>query len=643
VPPHVEAAIEHGLEKLAPDRFATAKEFVEAITGVRTFTSPVPATAAPGASARSPGVRPAAPRIREITLGATAVLGVAAAAWFATRPAPEAIPVEFTVNLPDSVLVSQTTAHTVAMTRDGRKVAILGIKGGDRSIYLRKLADPVAQPVRGSSNALFHSFSPTGDALVFVSGSQLKTVATEGGTPRTIADSVSPTPPTWTELGEILYIHRNEVWGVSSDGGNRRRIARSDTARAIVGFRSPVALPGGKRVLVQLMGGTGIETARLGIISLDDGEIHDLEQPGNSPRYAGDHVFFAREEGIVYARPFSVRSGRFTGAPVQLLEGITQTATAGVTGFAVSETGTLVYQQGGAAAQRAMFVADREGRVRQITTEPRVYREPRLSPDGRRVVVRIGTGDWAGGLWIFDIAGGTLRRLTPDSQAIRGEWSRDGRNVVYTDRANSDGERLASRPWDLSEPATTIVKSPKPVSFVGIAIGPRGGYSATRRGARAESDIWIAPADSMAGARPFITGPAEEYDPTISPDGKLLAYTSNETGRAEVYVTTIPTPGPRIPVSADGGSEPRWAREGSTLFYRGPSRLLAATIVQHPQLDVTRRDSLFVDRFNRYVPYAAYDVFPGGREFLVTSGPDVQSTIFVILNWQSLDRIRTAR
>jgi Tol biopolymer transport system component len=365
--------------------------------------------------------------------------------------------------------------------------------------------------------------------------------------------------------------------------------------------------------------------------------VTDLGLVGFSPRYvAPGRVVFARAGALVMTSPFSVRKRAVTGPATLVLEEVRQHSIGGVTGFSVSQTGTIAYDAGAITGPQAMYVVDRQGTERQLPGPMRMFREPRVSPDGRRIAVRIGSTNLDGGLWIYDIAaGGTLNRLTPDSASIRGEWSRDSTHIVYIDHANSDSERVVSRPWDASG-APIVLARGKAAEHFEISLGPVGGYSAIRRGSTDGLDILLAPSESLAAARPFLDNPAaNERDAHISPNGRLLAYTSNESGQNQVYLTPIPGRGPHVPVSIDGGSEPTWARDGTTLFYRSPTRMMAATIAEHP-LAVTRRDPLFVDSYRRYPDHAAYDVFPNGREFLMTRGPTSDSKLWVIVNWPQM-------
>jgi len=185
-----------------------------------------------------------------------------------------------------------------------------------------------------------------------------------------------------------------------------------------------------------------------------------------------------------------------------------------------------------------------------------------------------------------------------------------------------------------------------------LSIGPAHGWSAIRVGDAnsGAARIPLAPTDSLGATRSFGNSKANEDGPSVSPDGRVIAYESNESGRSEVYIQPVPGPGPEVAVSVDGGGEPVWSPDGSTLFYRGPTRLMSATVIDRPALAVGRRDSLFADTYRKGFGEAYYDIFPTGREFLMVGPPATvqqagktqvpvplpESKVYVIVNWTQL-------
>jgi hypothetical protein len=219
----------------------------------------------------------------------------------------------------------------------------------------------------------------------------------------------------------------------------------------------------------------------------------------------------------------------------------------------------------------------------------------------------------------------------------------DGSQIFYREQL-SDSAYLLSRPWDLSGPARVAARGERQ-AFHELSFGPARGLAAIRAGL-APTSILIAPSDSLGGARALFDKVSNMFNPRSSPSGTLLAFSSDETGRAEVYVTPVPGPGPRVPVSVGGGTEPMWSRDGKTLFYRAAAlqdlegRMMSATIVERPSIAVVRRDTLFTDVYDRTESHADYDVFPDGRLLMRrpssrTPAKDPVAPV-VIINWQRL-------
>ncbi len=651
---HIEAAVFQGLAKIPADRFATAAHFSEALTGAR----PVAMPALPSAlSTATSTVNPAARsrwRPREVVAWGVAAgaLTLAVAPMINTREAPPLVAAVSTIVLPESVVVAGTGVGgtKLALSRDGSQMLFVGARPGlGRAVYLRRLGDPIAEQVRGTDTAASPSFSPAGDWIVYnTTGGVIKKVPVIGGRPQVLTDSGGPA--SWGDDGRITFVYRFGLWVMSSDGTGRRRVAGPTDDGRIRSYAWPHVLPGGTHALITFRLGTGtaIDSMRLGVISLDDGTLTELDTPGVNAHYVNSgHIVYGRAGGELYAAPFSLKRRSVTGPATLLLQDLGQ-GTGGATGFAVAQNGTLVYHSGWQEPEGVtMFALSRDGRETALKGEERLFKEPRVSPDGRQIVVRIGPQRAArGDLWIHDIATGGLTRLTSDDRSVRGEWSRDGARVVFIRVPQAQGEpgMIISRPWDRAAPDSVLAAEPSSGSreeYHQVVPGPESGWSAIRRvGEGGNSDIYIAPTNSLGAMRPLISGASMELDPRVSPSGRLLAYTSNESGEREVYVVTIPDPGRRLPVSLGGGFEPMWSRDGGTLFYRNAGYVMAATIVERPEPAVTRRDSLFRDVYRRYGFNPGYDVLPDGRLLMVRriSGEPAPVSVFLVTNWQELMR-----
>jgi eukaryotic-like serine/threonine-protein kinase len=634
VPPNVAAAVAKSLEKLPADRFESAKAFADALHN----SSYTIAGSARGAT----GARALGGRRATYVSWALTVLALIAAAFGWLRPEPPvAVAARLIAELPDSVQIPIARAPRIAISRDGRRLAVVGTKVGNDAVYVRNLDDPTLAPVRGSDHAAQISLSPDGEWLAFVlGGRRVMKLPIIGGTPQLVADSGRS--PSWGEGGEIVYWSPRGVMLVSGDGAKPRLLVASDS---LYRYLSTTVLPGGHDVVAtrRSLRNTG-EEFQLVLVSTTDGRVTDLGMAGIEPRYSGGRLVFGRQGGLVFSAPYSLRKRAITGPATLLLQDVWEDPFGVTRGLdvAVAENGTLVYRAGGAADLRIMVSVDRQGLEQPLSREDRAYGEPRVSPDGRRIVVRVGESSDIGDVWIYDIGAGSLTPLTTDKKSIRPEWSRDGVRIITVDYWQTDSSLVRSRPWDGNGSAQILTRGGKGELMNTVSLGVPHGWSAFRLGSASapppSGDIWIAPTDSLSARKPFVATLANELMPRVSPSGRLVAYSSNESSRTEVYVTPIPGPGPRVPVSIGGGQEPVWSSDGGSLFFRGPSRMMVATIAERPMLTVTRRDSLFVDPYDRASSHGSYDVFPDGKRFVMTRSANgtARSALFVVVNWQQL-------
>jgi serine/threonine-protein kinase len=500
-------------------------------------------------------------------------------------------------------------------------------------IYVRSLDDPEFVVVRGSEGAASVSLSYDGEWLAFyVPTRGVSKLPVAGGTPAFVATG---SDPGWGETGDLVVRTPGGLVLAPADGSSPRLLLRDTTLET-----DATLLPGGRDVLASRGSGGG---SALVLVSIADGHVTDLHMAGFGGRYAEGRVIFARPLGLVYSAPFSLSKRAFTGPATLLLEDVRTTgADPRKIELAVAGNGTLVYMTGSAAV-RSMVTVDRQGVEQPLSREERPYGEPRVSPDGKRVVVRIGESSTAGDVWIYDMGAGSLTPLTTDKKSMRPEWSRDGTRIITTDNLSPDSILVQSRPWDGSGGVETLQRGVGFAKYrwvVTASIGPPHGWSAFRVKTAPFADIFIAPTDSLQALRPFVATPAIELMPRVAPSGRLLAYSSNKSGRTEVYLRPIPGPGPEVTVSTSGGSEPIWSSDGTSLFYRGPTRMMVATVVERPAPAVAKRDSLFIDRWDRSLEHGGYDVFPDGKHFVMTrpakTATEKPPSLFVVLNWPQL-------
>jgi Tol biopolymer transport system component len=273
---------------------------------------------------------------------------------------------------------------------------------------------------------------------------------------------------------------------------------------------------------------------------------------------------------------------------------------------------------------------DLHGTETQLLSELRNFGPPRFSPDGKRIAVAILGTERTPNTWIYDIQSGVLSRLTKDG-GDRPEWSPDGRNVMSM-REDSPPPRFMIQPWDASGDPRVFIQIPG-TQVMEVSLPKSGhGYMAARVGAP-ERDIWIAPVDSPQALRPFLATPAEEIEPSVSPDGKWLAYVSNESGRAEVYVRPMPGPGRRMQISTDGGVEPQWSPTRGELFYRGDGKLILARIANLETVPSVTRQQLFEDVYYGMPVHTTYSISPDGTRLVFAKMGAGEARTVVVLNW----------
>ncbi|MEX2153311.1 MAG: protein kinase [Gemmatimonadaceae bacterium] len=646
VPEHVESAIERALEKLPADRFTTAQEFADALHGGMTGAS---------RAATSPAMAPGdvfvirvpmhiKRRLKAAIPWTTAVAAIALAGVTALR-APRTTedrgwPTLFPVTFSDSIDVLTPGGVTLAISRDGSQIAFDAASGVASGIFLRRLDALDARFVRGSEGGTRPEFSPDGTWLLFTSADgKLKKVPAGGGAPITLYDSAH-WESSWGDRNEIVFgSGSGTLLRISADGGAAIDLASPDSAKGHLYYAWPIVLPGAKAALITIWKRSrNLEDAELGMMRLRDGRITELGVRGTGPRYApSGHVLFGRADGSIFAAPFSLRGLRLTGPAVPVLEGVI-VKSGGAVEIALSDNGTLIYKGAASAPYRSLVRVDRQGVERPLGVDSLAVSYPRISRDGRRIAVTVMLP--APDIWTKDLANGTFTRVTSGGTSQRPEWTPDRRRLAYWS-SDSAGNVIKAQPWDGSGVPELFAQRAEE-ALTEISFGPAGSYVAVRRGTIQGADILIAPADSPQALRLFVATPVMEVLPRISPNGSVLAYVSDETGRREVYVRPLPGPGGRVQVSITGGDEPMWGADGSMLYYRAPTQLMAAVIRERPELDVLRRDSLFPDGYMRNVGHANFDVFPNGKEFVfVKNVVPERPRLMGIANWTSELRRRT--
>jgi eukaryotic-like serine/threonine-protein kinase len=616
VPPAVEDAVLTALAKLPADRFATAAEFAAALVAPATATRRVSAVGTGRLGVRGLGWLPAA------AIGAVAFgLGLLAAKAVSRAPAPGFPPVvlRYSMTLPDSAPLADQNGSGLAYAPDGSVFAYTSRVG----LMLRPADRLDAVPVAGARRGGSPFFSPDGQWLGYMDGARVMKVPLAGGAPVAICDSCTGYSFSWGVDDTVRYHtapssnpNTRVLMAVSARGGRPYELARADSGLSEE-FRAPVLVPGTRTVLFAAYTGS---SSRLAALNLDTRAITRFDQPGFSPHWvAAGYVTLGSADGSLIAVPFDARRGRPSGPPVTITRDVAQ-PDAYVSRAAVSASGAVVYPQAGSASPRRLILVGRSGAADTMPGEARVFATPRFSPDGRRLALGITEQAGAEDIWVLDVAQRTWSRLTTSGINNRPVWTPDGRRLVYS--SNDDLWWIAAD--GSGRPESLLVANGN--RFAGT-VTPDGRGVVFHEESSDRSGIRSMVFDSAPASRLIVPGTFRESAPALSPDGRWVAYQSDETGRMEVYVRPYPGLGARVSVSLRGGTEPVWAHSGRELFFRAGDSLMVAAVAASPDFAVTERRLLFAGAFLSGDTYREYDVAPGDQRFVLLSGGAGQSTL----------------
>jgi serine/threonine-protein kinase len=577
------------------------------------------------------------PLIMTATALLSAALGAIAVWMLMSTPPADVQVTRLAVSLPAGDVLGNPALPSIALSPDGRTIAYAASRGGRApQLFVRNLDTSEATLLSGTDGARLPFFSPDGRWIGFFSQAKLKKVLAAGGGLQTLADAASGLGGSWSGDDTIYFAPFNTsgIWTVSANGGTPRQYTRIDRSRSEVSHRWPQILADGKTLLFTVWTGPGWDEKHLELQVGDSGQHRQLVAGASTGRYIpSGHLLYSKADNLIIA-PFDLANLTVTGTPVTLLERARDGIGEGAQ-YAVSDTGTLAYVQAQSGVfERRMVWVGRDGAVTTIPAQPDAYTDPAISPDGRSAALSVqGTTQK---IWIYDLVRATLTTLTSPASLQSPIWTPDGRRVVY--RATRDGYRNLF--WRLAdgsgeeERLTTSdrLQTPSSISRDGqllfyTEVAPDSGL-----------DIWVL----NLGAQPRVPQavmktPFAETAPSISPDGHWLAYSSDESGRSEIYVNAFPGPGGRTVISTQGGQEAHWSNDGRELFYRAGDKMMAVSVAPGSSLSVSSPRLLFEGRYQASdTGRAGYGVSSDGRRFLMIEPtvPEQPATEFnIVLGW----------
>ena len=498
------------------------------------------------------------------------------------EPTRAAQPVaQFEMNLPPGVEVYQGASQVVAFSPAGTHVAFVGSLNNLKQVYVRDLGQLDAIAVRGSEDALSCFFSPAGDEIGFITDLGVYKASLRDLLVTALApDALNRSGGTWGPDGQVTFARNDGLWQVPAKGGAPTRITTLAAGESLHAW--PAVVNDGKTILFTSVPSGGVQRARVEAVAVDTGKRQVLIEPARFPRpVSSGHLVFYRDGGL-HAAPFDAGRLALTGPPIEVTTAVEQDSS-GAPIAEVSSAGSLVYRRADAASGQLVWVS-RQGIEQPVTDIPRAYLRPRLSADNHRIVVGVGSD-----LWIHDTLRSTFTRLTAQQSetASYPVWTPDGKQIVFRTPTG-----LRSIETDGSGRSRTIAGTTS--GDFPSTVSPDGTTLATaRRTAEGLVDIYVLSLAGDPAPRALVTGPAFEGGPQFSPDGRWLAYVSNESGQFQVYLRRYPGPEGRWPVSTGGGTSPLWNHTGNELFYRNGNKMMAVSVATTPDLKLATPRVIF--------------------------------------------------
>ena len=650
-PSNIRVLLRRCLEKNQRRRL---RDIGDAVIEIRETLSP-PSTAPPATTL--PRLE-AAPRLKPQTLAIIVVaalvciLGAIVALWKPWRiTSPPKLQVSRSVILlPQGESIVSTAygsaaGSAVALSPDGTRLAYVVRRGDTSHLCLRSLEDFDAKTIQGTEGAQAPFFSPDGNWIGFCAEGNLKKVSLLGGAPQTICEAQRAREGCWLEDDTIVFADEQKygLWQVTASGGEPKQLTTA--LRLPKGKREhshlfPHIIPEGKGVLFTI---SSPGQSHIATFSFETGQYRTLIERGSCAHYVQTGHLVYSLAGDLIAVPFDLKAMKVTGPLVPVVEGMMSFGWYGGAHFSVSRNGSLVYIPGSAAtaANDRLVRRDLTGKVEALPFPLGDYQSPRIAPDGERLLVV--KYEPKPHLWVCELARGAKRRFTDD----RGDtywaiWSPDGKQIVFNSSLGGAYMDLYSKLADGSAPETRLTEHTNELNYVPKSWDDDGKTLIITQAVDTDTgfDIATLPYDAGGTPQPLINTRFNEFHPTISPSGRWLAYSSDESGRVEIYIKPYPGLGGAIPVTTDGGREPVWDPSEKELYYRDDTgdKLFKVSIITEPEVQVGSPELLFEGRFlgNPSFWGRMYDISPQGDFFiLIEEGEEMQSAaqINVVVNW----------
>jgi eukaryotic-like serine/threonine-protein kinase len=650
VPAPVRWTIDRCLAKDPDGRYSSTKDLAREIDGLRkhfleisTITKSGPASAQ-GAGAIS--LTKSSTRIAWAIAAIAILLAAIATTAYLKRAPKSAQTVRFHLLPPDGVTFNFVgrDAGPVIVSPDGSRLAYVATtREGKKRIYIRKLNSPSAESLDGTDGASYPFWSYDGRFLGFFADGKLKKIGVNGGPPQTLCDASAGRGGTWNRDGVIVFTPGiyNPLYRISSDGGSLTQLTQLAKDTDELSHRWPYFLPD-QRHFIYIGFKQNVYGQKSGhrvhITSLDGktNNIVDLNTQSQVLYSLPGHLLFARENSLL-AQPFDISQFKLTGEAFPLAQQVQLYLNTGNAIFSASENGVLAYQASSMPAISQLKWFDRSGKQIAVVGPPGDYEDPDLSPDGKKVAInRIDSQIGFTNIWYFEVFQNKQTRFTFsasfDHHAV---WSPDQSKIIYDSqrrgRANLYVKALSGTGSEELLLESDDEKTPDGFSPDGRFLVYQSFNSKTKL------DLWLLPFLGDRKPIPIIRTENNELGGQISPDNKWLAYTSDESGRSEIYVTTFPTVSGKRQISTTGGTQPKWRGDGKELFYLSADRILTSVeIKEGERFEEGEAKPLFATQA-RYTGNIAYDISADGKSFLINTmiSNEKSPPLTVVLGWNA--------
>lgn len=632
VSPALDRIVRRCLEKQPEQRFQSAKDLSFALSAL--------------SGTDSTGAKRIVANRRKVPLwlwAAVLLLFVLAAtmAWLTSSHAPQALRMEF------AIPVAGEVSH-MALSPDGSTLAFVSPdeKSAIPSVFLQKVGTSEIRELPGTEGASYPFWSPDGANLAFFANGKLQKIVVAGGTPQVLATVWAARGGSWGHRDVILYEPDSgmPIWRVNADGSGATPVTEHVYSGDEQTHRWPIFLPDGNHFLFlagNFASGTPADkTSGIYLSSLDGREKKLVTLAHSSFAITPSRLFYADDERHLVSIGFDPGSGKPSGSPVVVANTVGFQPSTYWTALTAADNGTLIYNGATGAALSVLTWMDRTGKDLGQVGEPAVQCNPSLSPDGSRIALDI--SDLRGNnvdIWLESASGTGNSRFTFDpAEEVVGIWSRDGKNLAYRSAGGNTGRgTLFIKPANGLERERAVLKISSTDDTIPNSWSSDDQQILCTHQSPAGYHLEVASV-ADGGATPFQKGPGNQTNGMISPDGKWVAYASDESGSWEIYVTTFPGAAGKWQVSREGGTEPRWRADGKEIFYLGPSGMLTAVPVStEGTFSTGATQALFQFHGRARISSTdnfSYDVSKDGKRFLVNRyvKPDHVPPLSIVLN-----------